>query len=29
MARIFGLHSFRTIDDAISDALNIPRVPED
>ncbi len=25
----YGLHSFRTIDDEISDALGIPRVPED
>jgi Immunity protein 26 len=24
-----GLHSFRTIDDQVSDALGIPRVPED
>lgn len=25
----FGLHSYRTIDDELSDALGIPRVPED
>lgn len=25
----WGLHSYRTIDDAISDALGIPRAPED
>jgi hypothetical protein len=25
----YGLHSFRTIDDQVSDAVGIPRVPED
>lgn len=25
----YGLHSFRTIDDAISDAVGIPKAPED
>jgi hypothetical protein len=29
VAGIFGLHSYRPIDDAISDALNLPRGPED
>lgn len=26
---VFGLHSFRTIDDAISEALGIPLAPDD